>query len=80
MVKLLSVLQTMPGATIISADEAYVHAEFRTKRMRFVDDFEARIDASESMIQVRSASRVGKRDFNVNRDRVEAIRLAYLNH
>jgi uncharacterized protein (DUF1499 family) len=79
MVKLLSVLQSMPGVTIITAEEAYVHAEFRTKTMRFTDDFEARIDASESMIQVRSASRIGKRDFNVNRNRVEAIRIAYLN-
>jgi uncharacterized protein (DUF1499 family) len=78
MARLLAVLQAMPDITIVKADENYVYAEFRTPKMRFVDDFEARIDAINNMIQVRSASRLGKRDFNVNRNRVEAIRKAYL--
>ena len=79
MVKLLGALQSMPDATIVTAESSYVHVEFRTPKMRYVDDFEARIDASQSMIHVRSAARLGQRDFNVNRNRVEAIRLAFLN-
>lgn len=79
MVKLLGVLQSMKDVTIVTATSSYVHAEFRTPKMRYVDDFEARVDGSDSMIHVRSAARLGKRDFNVNRNRVEAIRLAFLN-
>jgi uncharacterized protein (DUF1499 family) len=74
MAKLLTVLQAMKDVTLVKAEETYVYAEFRTPKMRYVDDFEARLDASASVIHVRSASRLGKRDFNVNRNRVEAIR------
>ncbi len=74
MAKLLTVIQSMSDATIIEANETYVCAEFRTPKMRYVDDFEARVDASANVIHVRSASRLGKKDFNVNRNRVEAIR------
>jgi uncharacterized protein (DUF1499 family) len=79
LVKLLASLQSMKNVTIVKAEGAYVHAEFRTPTMRYVDDFEARVDASQSVIHVRSAARVGKRDFNVNRNRVEAIRLDFLS-
>jgi uncharacterized protein (DUF1499 family) len=79
MAKLLTILQATPDVTIIKADENYVHAEFRTPRMRYCDDFEARVDAINSMIQVRSASRVGKRDFDVNRNRVEMLRKTFLS-
>jgi uncharacterized protein (DUF1499 family) len=74
MAKLLTVLQAMKDVTLVKAEETYVYAEFRTPKMRYVDDFEARVDAAASVIHVRSASRLGKRDFNVNRNRVEAIR------
>ena len=42
--------------------------------MRYTDDFEARVDAAANVIHVRSASRLGKRDFDFNRQRVETIR------
>jgi uncharacterized protein (DUF1499 family) len=74
MAKLLTVLQSMKGVTLHTAAETYVCAEFRTPKMRYVDDFEARLDAAASVIHVRSASRLGRRDFDVNRNRVEALR------
>jgi uncharacterized protein (DUF1499 family) len=74
MAKFLTVVQSMKDVTLIKAEESYVYAEFRTPKMRYVDDFEARLDAAASVIHVRSASRLGKRDFNVNRNRVEALR------
>jgi uncharacterized protein (DUF1499 family) len=74
MAKLLTAIEAMTGATVTAATERYVHAEFRTPKMRYVDDFEARLDVDAEVIHVRSASRLGKRDFNVNRNRVEAIR------
>ena len=42
--------------------------------MRFVDDVEFRHDSAGQVIHVRSASRLGRRDFGVNRERIEAIR------
>ncbi len=42
--------------------------------MRFVDDLEARLDIDAGLIHMRSASRTGYYDFNVNRKRVEQIR------
>jgi uncharacterized protein (DUF1499 family) len=74
MAKLITTIESMSGATIVKAEETYLCAEFRTPKMRYVDDFEARVDAAASVIHVRSASRLGKKDFNVNRNRVEAIR------
>jgi uncharacterized protein (DUF1499 family) len=74
MAKFLTALQSMKNVTLVKAEETYVYAEFRTLKMRYVDDFEARLDPGASVIHVRSASRLGKRDFNVNRNRVEAMR------
>ena len=42
--------------------------------MRFVDDVEFVYDDKAGLIHVRSASRLGRRDFGVNRARVEALR------
>ena len=42
--------------------------------MRFVDDLELTFDEKAGVLHVRSASRLGRRDFGVNRARVEALR------
>ncbi|MBB5272207.1 DUF1499 domain-containing protein [Quisquiliibacterium transsilvanicum] len=63
-----------PGARIAGETPGYLHAEFRTPLMRFVDDVEFLLDAPAGVIHVRSASRLGRRDFGANRKRVEAIR------
>jgi uncharacterized protein (DUF1499 family) len=68
----------MPGATIVEATEHYLHAEFRTKVFRFVDDVEFQWDASERLCHVRSASRTGSYDFGKNRERVKEIRRLFL--
>lgn len=65
-------LQKMKRVTLVSATENYVYAEFRTPLMRYVDDVELFFDGT--VIQVRSCSRLGRRDFGVNRKRVEKLR------
>lgn len=65
-------VESMPGARVIAADSHYLYAEFRTRLLRFVDDVEFHFDGSN--IHVRSASRLGRRDFGVNRARVEKLR------
>lgn len=61
-------------ARIVAEQEGYLRAEFTTKLMGFVDDVEFLLDPGARVIHVRSASRLGHRDFGVNRERVEAIR------
>ena len=58
---------------IIKKDSNYLHVEFKTKIMGFVDDVEFYFP-EEKLIQIRSASRIGRSDFGVNRKRMESIR------
>ena len=67
-------VEGMEGATVIRQEADYLHAEYRTRLMRFVDDVEFVFDGKAGLIHVRSASRLGRRDFGVNRARVEALR------
>jgi len=67
-------VEGMEGATVIRQDGGYLYAEYRTKVMRFVDDVEFVFDAKAGLVHVRSTSRLGRRDFGVNRARVEALR------
>ena len=67
-------IEGMEGATVIRHEGNYLYAEFRTRLMRFVDDLELTFDEKAGVLHVRSASRLGRRDFGVNRARVEALR------
>jgi uncharacterized protein (DUF1499 family) len=75
---LRDLIAAMPGATVVEARDDYLRAEFRTRWMGYVDDLELVPDASTGVVHVRSASRLGRRDFGVNRERVEALRQVYL--
>ena len=67
-------LQGMERVTIVTDNETYLHAEFTSQIMGFVDDVEFTVDANESVVHVRSASRLGYSDMGVNRKRVETLR------
>lgn len=62
-------IETLPRVTVIREAPDYLYAEFRTPLLRYVDDVEA-----GGVVHVRSASRLGRHDFGVNRRRVEEIR------
>jgi len=62
-----------PRTRIVEQKGAYLYAEFSTKLMGFTDDVEFYADGRA--LQVRSSSRLGVRDFDVNRKRVEALRV-----
>ena len=76
LVRLRAVVAAMPAAKIIDSRPDYFHAEFTSKWLGFVDDVEFHLDEKTRVIHVRSASRLGRKDFGVNRQRVEAIRAA----
>jgi len=54
--------------------QQYLHAEFTSTVLRFVDDVEFSLRPELGVIAVRSASRVGYYDFGANRSRVEDLR------
>ncbi len=72
--RIATAAQGMPGARIVDQRPDYLYVQFTTKLMKYVDDAEFWFDPATQVVQVRSASRVGRRDFGVNRSRIEAIR------
>lgn len=67
-------LRSEPRVTIEEEHEGYLHAVFASRLFGFRDDLELRIDEDESLVHVRSASRVGRSDLGANRARVERLR------
>jgi len=74
---LTTVLQAMPGVTVVEIRQDYLYAQAQTRWLKFVDDMEFWVNPELGVIDVRSASRLGRKDFGVNRQRIEAIRSAY---
>ena len=72
MAELKKRIESLSLARVIKAEGNYLYAEFRTPILRFVDDVELLLVGDT--IHVRSASRLGRRDFGANRKRVEALR------
>lgn len=80
--KLKGIVQGMDGARIVADAPDYLYVQYTTPLMRYVDDVEFWFDPSANVIQVRSASRLGKSDLGVNRKRIETVRgaMALLRH
>lgn len=74
--KLAGLMRATARVTIVTEKSDYLYAEFKTAGMGFVDDVEFALDEKAGVIHVRSASRLGVRDFNVNRNRIEGLRSA----
>ena len=68
------VVLAMPRSRIVAEGPGFLHAEFRSRVFRFVDDVDFFVDEPAGVINVRSAARLGSSDFGVNRRRVEEIR------
>ncbi|KAM3100121.1 DUF1499 domain-containing protein [Phormidesmis sp. 146-12] len=77
--QLKQIIESLPKTQIVIEREDYLYAEFTSALMGFVDDVEFYLDHSANVIQVRSASRLGKSDLGVNRKRVEQIRTLLAN-
>ncbi|OHD81605.1 MAG: hypothetical protein A3J97_00840 [Spirochaetes bacterium RIFOXYC1_FULL_54_7] len=80
--RLVCLLESEPRCRIAKVEHLetgsiYMHAEFRSALFRFVDDVEFLLPAGESLIQVKSASRLGYSDMGVNRKRVERLRALF---
>ncbi|HRQ65211.1 MAG TPA: DUF1499 domain-containing protein [Xanthomonadaceae bacterium] len=76
MARLRRQLEAMPGMRIEQAGPGYLYVTQRTRWLGFVDDVEFLADVDQGVVHVRSASRLGRKDFGVNRARIESVRRA----
>lgn len=75
--RLLQILDSSKRAKIVTAHENYIRTEFTSTLFRFVDDVEFYFpeeQTGETVIHIRSASRIGSSDLGANRKRIERIR------
>ena len=71
---LKEVIRSLPRTKLLAEDESYLHYEFTSLLLRFVDDVEFLFDDETKTIHFRSASRTGYGDMGVNRKRMEQVR------
>ena len=67
MTRVIAVLMQQPGCTIVTYRPDYIHAEFRSAKLGFVDDVEFLSARDDQVIHLRSASRLGLSVFGVTR-------------
>ena len=72
---LKEVIRSLPRTKLVQEDESYLHYEFTSLLLRFVDDVEFLFDDETKTIHFRSASRTGYGDLGVNRKRMEQVRV-----
>ena len=65
------------GAEQVSETSDYLRVVFVTPKMRFRDDVEFYLDAENKEVHFRSASRAGKSDMGLNRQRHEQLTALY---
>jgi len=71
---LKEVVRSLPRTKLVEEDESYLHYEFTSLLMRFVDDVEFLFDDETKTLHFLSASRTGYGDLGVNRKRMEQVR------
>lgn len=76
MARLRALIEATPGARIVQSRPDYLYVQFTTVWLKFVDDAEFWASPAEGVVHVRSASRLGREDFGVNRARIERLRAA----
>jgi uncharacterized protein (DUF1499 family) len=75
---LKNVIREMGGNIQVESCD-YLAATFTSAIFKFVDDLEIRIDSTQKVIHIRSASRVGYSDMGVNRKRTELLKKLFNN-
>jgi uncharacterized protein (DUF1499 family) len=71
---LKATIATLPRTKLVDEDESYLHYEFTSLLLRFVDDVEFLFEETTKTVHFRSASRTGYSDLGVNRKRMEQVR------
>jgi uncharacterized protein (DUF1499 family) len=74
---LLDLLRGWPRTRLLKEGANQARARFRSLIFRFPDHGDFILDREGRTIHFRSSARYGRRDFDVNRNRMEAIRTAF---
>ena len=77
LLRLAALLEASERCVLVTREPDYLYAQCSTRLLKFTDDVEFYLDEPAGVIQVRSASRLGQKDFGVNRARVEALRARF---
>ena len=77
MARLARMIERQPSMFVVFHNEDYLRAEASTPVLGFTDDLEFWLDPARGVVQLRSASRLGRRDFGTNRERIESLRAAF---
>lgn len=75
--RLSTLLEATPGCVLVTREPGYLYAQCSTRWLKFTDDLEFALDAAASVIHLRSASRLGAKDFGVNRSRIQGLRARF---
>jgi uncharacterized protein (DUF1499 family) len=62
-----------PRTRVVIDQPGYLRAEATSRLFRFIDDVEIVVDTANRVYRFRSASRVGKGDMGVNRERMMRV-------
>lgn len=71
---ILTAIGQMERTRVITNEPGYIHVEFRSPTMHFIDDAEFYFGEGVDGIQFRSAARLGYDDMNMNRKNMEKFR------
>ena len=73
----VELVKGLSQTTVVEQTPGYLYAQCSTRWLKFTDDLELYLDEADHVIHVRSSSRLGRKDFGVNRARVEALRARF---
>ena len=77
--KIKRTVMGLPGTKLLKETDLYLHVEFKTAILKFIDDVEIIIDDTEKVIHLSSASRVGFWDLGTNRRRIKEIKKRFMD-
>lgn len=75
--RMATVIAAQPRATVRHRERGWLHAEFRSRWLGYVDDVDVEVDDASGVLRFRSASRLGHWDLGVNRRRMKRLARAF---
>jgi uncharacterized protein (DUF1499 family) len=76
--RMATVIAAQPRATLRHRERGWLHAEFRSRWLGYVDDVDVEVDEAAGVLRFRSASRLGHWDLGVNRRRMTRLARAFV--
>ena len=78
--KVAEAVANTPRTNIVEQSDSYIHAEAKTKWLRYTDDLLLKALPDQGIIQVRSESRVGVGYNGVNKKRIDKLVYSLTNN